>query len=193
MTSPDPVVTQVNYKYQTIELGDRRTKRTNTSYNHLHFIEVQSQEKNEIEKEDKVQSKTKDLEEKTANENLKDPTVVKSEDKVQSKRNDLEDETKEIVKPNDQTVVEDEEEVQSKKKDLEDKTVSEKNLKDSTVIEYEDKLYKVQNKKKVLEDKTEEIDIASEKPKDPTVLVDEEEVQSKDVEDETEKNSSDSS
>ena len=125
--------------------------------------------------------------------NLKDPTVVKSEDKVQSKRNDLEDETKEIVKPNDQTVVEDEEEVQSKKKDLEDKTVSEKNLKDSTVIEYEDKLYKVQNKKKVLEDKTEEIDIASEKPKDPTVLVDEEEVQSKDVEDETEKNSSDSS
>ena len=139
MTSPDPVVTQVNYKYQTIELGDRRTKRTNTSYNHLHFIEVQSQEKNEIEEEDKVQSKTKDLEEKTANENLKDPTVVKSEDKV-SKRNDLEDETKEIVKPNDQTVVEDEEEVQSKKKDLEDKTASEKNLKDSTVVEYEDKL-----------------------------------------------------
>ena len=190
MTSPDPVVTQVNYKYQTIELGDQRTKRTNTQYNHLHFIEVQSQEKNEIEGEDKVQSKTKDLEEKTANENLKDPTVVKSEDKVQSKRNDLEDE---IVKPNDQTVVEDEEEVQSKKKDLEDKTASEKNLKDSTVVEYEDKLYKVQNKKKVLEDKTEEIDIASEKPKDPTVLVDEEKVQSKDVEDETEKNSSDSS
>lgn len=192
MASPDPVITQVNYKYQTIELGDRRTKRTNTSYNHLHFIEVQSQEKNEIEEEDKVQSKTKDLEEKTANVNLKDPTVVKSEDKV-SKRNDLEDETKEIVKPNDQTVVEDEEEVQSKKKDLEDKTASEKNLQDQTVVEYEDKLYKVQNKKKVLEDKTEEIDIASEKPKDPTVLVDEEKVQSKDVEDETEKNSSDSS
>ena len=81
----------------------------------------------------------------------------------------------------------------AKKKDLEDKTASEKNLKDSTVVEYEDKLYKVQNKKKVLEDKTEEIDVASEKPKDPTVLVDEEKVQSKDLEDETEKNSSDSS
>ena len=65
----------------------------------------------------------------------------------------------------------------------------EKNLKDSTVVEYEDKLYKVQNKKKILENKTEEIDIASEKPNDPTVLVDEEKVQSKrkDVEDETEK------